>query len=92
MNSLNSHLKLYWPPSRNIIANTSKAAQIKFNVKKDGTFDDIKVYNSSGNPAFDETAINTVKKVHHYKPLPSDYDEDKIEVLMTFEANVFGYR
>lgn len=92
MNSLNSHIKLYWPPSRNIIANTSKAAQIKFNVKKDGTFDDVKVYNSSGNPAFDETAVNTVKKVHHYKPLPSDYDEDKIEVLMTFEANVFGYR
>lgn len=92
MNSLNSHLKLYWSPSRNIIANTSKAAQIKFNVKKDGTFDDIKVYNSSGNPAFDETAVNTVKKVHHYKPLPSDYDEDKIEVIMTFEVNVFGYR
>lgn len=63
---------------------SNKSSDIYFRINKNGQISEIKILNSSNNTKFDLTAINSIKQIMVYKPLPKGYNADFIEVIATF--------
>lgn len=63
--------------------------QVIFLVLKDGMLFNPNVYKSSGTKFFDEGMLEAVYKTKRFKPLPAEYSENSVTVLMTFETKAF---
>ena len=86
MQELEQTIKNNWHIAPNYNANLCAIA--RFIIKKDGSVDNIEIYKSSGNPLFDRSAVNAIKEVSAFKPLPKEYKGDLIPIEYTFESKV----
>ncbi len=89
MASLKRRVRRNWNPSD---ANSTSTIRVllHFKVSRSGDISKMRVTCSSGNPAFDQAAIDAVQRAAPFGSLPNAYKGDFIEITFTFDANVFG--
>ena len=49
---------------------------VAFTIVRNGDFTDIHLARSSGAGLLDQAALDTVRRLGHFRPLPADYSED----------------
>jgi len=64
---------------------TAQRVYITFDVARDGHPFNVQVEQSSGVPSLDYSAINALKRIDTFGPLPSDYSGSKISVEYWFD-------
>ena len=74
---------IFYPYAPKYKENTT--AKVLFKLDKNGNLLNVKMYPSSGYAEFDDFALKAVNRNTPYKPLPSCYEKQDIDVLMTFE-------
>lgn len=84
MTALQRTLRAGWNPPIN---GDSKRTDIIFNIYKDGRIDKIALYNSSGDKEYDEIALNQIKRLKYFRPLPEKYHKDRIGIIFTYTLN-----
>lgn len=63
---------------------TNKKTIVSFNILRSGRIEDYKIQEASGNRALDNLAMRAVKNADPLPPLPSDYHEDFLRVILDF--------
>lgn len=87
MRDLQRRIKANWNPPQ---GNESKRVILLFTIAKDGRLLGVKVYKSSGLQAADRAAVSAVEMTAPFKPLPSGYTRNSVDIQFTFDYNVFG--
>lgn len=87
MRSLQRRIKSNWNPPK---SDDSKHVVAVFNVNKKGEITNIKIVKSSDNITMDAAAIDAIKKVSAYAPLPKGFKGNDIDINFTFDYNVWG--
>ena len=85
MNEIQSAIKKNWTPPK---GNESKRAVVLFSVARDGRLLNVKIKNSSGIKEVDDAAIKAVKLTSPFKPLPSGFKGDKVDIQFTFDYTI----
>ncbi|MBQ7450505.1 TonB family protein [bacterium] len=87
MRELQRRIKMNWDPPK---GNESKRVVLLFSIAKDGRLLGVKVLKSSGLQAADRAAVSAVELTAPFKPLPSEYKRNSVDIQFTFDYNVFG--
>lgn len=87
MHELQSSLKANWHPPK---SSTSARVVVFFKVLKNGNIASVEIRQYSGNADVDNAALEALYKTAPFKPLPSFYDKDSVDVEFTFDYNVFN--
>lgn len=78
-----------WVPP--LIINNSKVVII-FRIEKSGLISQSRIFESSGNKLIDDSALETIKRISPYKPLPIEFKGKSIDVKLTFTSTLIsGY-
>ncbi len=84
MPTLQSMIKAQWkPPS----AMKSKLVSTEFKIHRDGTVSDIKLRKKGKDKSHDDAAINAIKAVGKFMPLPPG-SEENVDIEFSFDYNV----
>jgi periplasmic protein TonB len=59
-----------------------------FRVSKDGEITNIKIIKSSGYEKLDEAALKSVKSVGKYKAIPSELENDYLDIQVPIKFNL----
>lgn len=89
MKDLQKKIKYNWQPPH---MSESKRVVTRFNIQKDGTLAEPKIYHSSGDQICDERAIAAITKSAPFTHLPDDFKGKSITVQFTFDYNVWGLK
>ncbi len=89
MNELQRRIKMNWDPPK---GNESKRVVLLLKIAKDGRLLSCSVSKSSGLPNADNAAINAVKLAAPFRPLPVEYKNSSVDIIFTFDYNVFDAR
>lgn len=76
-----------WDPPK---GNQSKRVVLLFRIAKDGRLLSCSVSKSSGLPNVDKAALTAVHLAVPFRPLPSEFNGDFIDIQFTFDYNVYG--
>lgn len=87
MRELQRRIKYNWDPPK---GNESKRVVLMFKIAKDGRLLSCRVHKSSGLPSADQAALKAVELTAPFRPLPSDFKGQSIDIQFTFDYNVFG--
>ncbi len=74
---------LWNPPSGIDILGSAKAV-IAFTVRREGSIENPRVLESTGNPTLDQIALQTIIRMDRVPPIPPHFPEDLIEVGIEF--------
>ena len=85
MREVQRHIKRNWNPPRK---NEPYTVIVRYKINKDGTCPSVRIVQSSGIRECDEAAIAAVKKTAPFKPLPSGFKGNDVEVEFTFDYKV----
>lgn len=58
---------------------------ITFQVERDGSVSDVRIAQASGDPTLDQTALNAVRRIGSFAPLPDAYTGSHINVTYYFD-------
>ncbi|MFH0926357.1 MAG: TonB family protein [bacterium] len=61
---------------------------IKFVINKDGSINDLYIYESAGHSSLDSAAMNAIRSAQPFSPLPDDYEYEKLGVTFSFWYNI----
>jgi TonB family protein len=81
INDVTVDLKKNWHPAKRV---KKAQAVASINIKKDGTTASPKIVESSGDKAFDESVITTLKSEKKVKPFPQSCKQPEIVAQITF--------
>ncbi|MCM1264894.1 MAG: TonB C-terminal domain-containing protein [Candidatus Gastranaerophilales bacterium] len=87
MRDLQKRIKANWTPPK---GNESKKVVLLFKIAKNGNLLSCRVHKSSGVSAVDQAALNAVKITAPFRPLPSEYKGESVDIQFTFDYKVFG--
>lgn len=87
MKEVQRRIKLNWDPPK---GNEQKTAIVFMRIAKDGRLISCKIYKSSGSPTMDKAALKAVEITAPFKPLPSDFNGQYVDIHFTFDYRVFG--
>lgn len=87
MRELQRRIKLNWDPPK---GNESKTVVLLFKIAKDGRLLSCRIHRSSGLPSADQAALKAVELTAPFRPLPSDFSGQNIDIQFTFDYRVFG--
>lgn len=89
---IQSEVRAHWenPSGVEILSEeeTNKKTVVSFNILRSGRLADYKIQNASGNRTLDNLAISAVKNADPLPPLPSDYPEDFLRVILDFNYSL----
>ena len=86
MKETQRNIYMNWHPLK---SDEKKRVILMFKIAKDGKLLSCDVYKSSGNYAADKAAIQAVEETAPFKPLPSEFEGQSIDVQFLFDYNVF---
>ena len=87
MRELQRKIKLNWdPPKRD----SSKSVTLFFKIAKDGSLVSYRIEKSSGDQEIDDAAIKALKSAEPFRPLPSEYKGNTIDIKFNFDYNVIS--
>jgi protein TonB len=84
LKELHTRIKHAWAPPP---GDTHKA-EILFRIKRNGQLSSIKIVKSSGNEESDESAMTAIAGCAPFKPLPTGFASDYLDLLYTFNYTV----
>jgi len=87
MRELQRQIKMNWNPPK---FDFSARVILVFTIEKDGRLSKSSVYKSSGFTAADEAALNALHQTAPFRPLPSEYKGNSVDIQFTFDYNVWG--
>lgn len=87
MRELQRRIKMNWDPPK---GNESKRVVLLFKIAKDGRLLSCSVNKSSGLPSADQAALKAVELTAPFRPLPSEFKGQSIDIQFTFDYNVFN--
>jgi TonB family protein len=73
------------PPGRLVTARPGTGAHVKFRVERSGRISEITLEKSSGYTLLDRSALEAVSIVQDLPPLPADYQEESLYVVVFFQ-------
>ncbi len=71
-------------PSRLSSASPSTRSTVSFRIRRNGTLSDVVLRGSSGYTLMDRSAIEAVRSISALPPLPADYKEEFLDVVVYF--------
>jgi len=74
----------------NVFARPGLVAKVRFEIAPDGTVSDVRLEQSSGNSAYDLSAIRAVQHANPLPPPPAHYANDFREFLIEFHSEETG--
>lgn len=87
MRELQRRIKMNWNPPKD---DYSKHVVLLFTIDKSGKLVKSSVLHSSESPAADRAAMEALHMAAPFKPLPSEYKGNSIDIQFTFDYNVLG--
>lgn len=87
MDNLTRSIKMNWDPPK---GPESNKIQVLLTIAKDGRLLKSSLYKSSGSKAADDRALDAVRLASPFSPLPDKFEGKSIEMLFTFDYNVFS--
>jgi protein TonB len=63
----------------------ARRVYVTFDIVRDGTPTNVQLSESSGVPSLDQSAINAVRRIDHFNPLPPDYSGSRVSVEFYFD-------
>jgi TonB family protein len=81
---MRSRIAQHWSTAG--LANDSKHVTITFTILKDGTVQDAKIAQPSGNYTLDNASLRAVLEASPLPPLPQGYDKDSAQVDLMFQV------
>ena len=87
MRDLNRRIRMNWNPPESI---GDRGVVASFSIAKDGSLLSCDVKNSSGSESVDKSAIKAIKDSAPFRPLPSNFNRQKVNILFTFYKNSTG--
>ena len=85
MKEIERRIKMNWDPPK---GNNSASVKTKFRIAKDGRLLSYEITQSSGIASTDRAAVNAIQMTAPFRPLPSDYKGEWIDIEFTFDYNV----
>src|SRR2546426_787182 len=82
-------IKAQWT---NVIGRPGLVAAVRFEIAPDGQVSDIRLAQSSGNPAYDGSALRAVQHVRQLPPPPARYVSEFREFVIEFHSEESGGR
>ncbi|NGZ04866.1 MAG: energy transducer TonB [Magnetococcales bacterium] len=73
-------------------AGLSGTLSLRFTIERNGMITDIRVLNSSGVPILDEAALQAVRNLSPFLPLPEDWELERLHVKTIFEYVRGGFQ
>ncbi len=86
MKELQRRIKLNWNPPK---ANSTQKTVVSMKIAKDGRLISSKIKQSSGSPSTDRAALTAIELTAPFRPLPSNYNGQSVDIDFTFN-NVIG--
>lgn len=86
MRELQRQIKKNWNPPK---GDVSKRVVLMFKIAKDGRLLSCFVHKSSNDPATDKVALEAVQNAAPFRPLPSEFKGESVEIQFTFDYNVW---
>lgn len=88
---LKKHIQqhIFPPPAFSKMGIIDGRSVLRFLINKDGTLIDVKILNTEGHNSLLKTSTNAVNSSAPFRPLPSDFPEDYLEVTGTFVYTVY---
>ena len=74
----------------NVFARPGLVAKVRFEIAPDGTVSDVRLEQSSGNSAYDLSAIRAVQHANPLPPPPARYASEFHEFLIEFRSEETG--
>jgi TonB family protein len=74
----------------NVINRPGLVARVRFGIARDGTVSDVRLEQSSGNPAYDSSAVRAVEHANPLPPPPARYVEQFREFVIEFHSEEPG--
>ena len=87
MKELQRRIKLNWNPPK---ANSTQKTVVSMKIAKDGRLISSKIKQSSGSPSTDRAALTAIELTTPFRPLPSNYNGQSVDIDFTFDYNVIG--
>ncbi len=87
MRDLQRCIQMNWVPPKDDI---TKRVILLFKIDKTGQLMSSSVYQSSGSPDADRAAMYALQKTAPFKPLPSEFKGESIDIMFTFDYSVWG--
>jgi colicin import membrane protein len=84
-----STIKSQWT---NVINRPGLVARVRFGIARDGTVSDVRLEQSSGNPAYDSSVVRAVEHANPLPPPPARYVEQFREFVIEFHSEEPGGR
>src|SRR5947207_2187362 len=82
-------IKAQWT---NVIARPGLVAAVRFEIAPDGQVSNVRLAQSSGNPAYDASTMRAVQHVGHLPPPPARYVSEFHELVVEFHSEESGGR
>jgi len=80
LKEMHKKLKKNWSPP----SGTSRHAQVRFRLRRDGSTVTVRLIASSGDPSVDQSALQAIAAAAPFGNLPKDYLAEYLDVLYTF--------
>lgn len=74
-----------WQPPAGSLS-TDKEVILSFSLTRDGKVKNILVKKSSDFPSFDHSALRAIEDIVDLPPLPSNWDKEELEIIVTFKT------
>lgn len=88
MRELQRRIKNNWKPPRDPYV--SNSVVLMFKISKDGRLLSNSIHKSSGSEKYDKAAVDALIAAAPFRPLPSEYKKESVEIQFTFDYRVFG--
>jgi len=80
-------IKAQWA---NVVARAGLVAAVRFEIAADGEVSNVRLAQSSGNPAYDASAVRAVQHVSRLPPPPARYASEFREFVIEFHSEESG--
>ncbi len=89
LHTLRSQVANHWHPE---LSNSSAKTIIGFSISRAGQISDLRLIKTSGSTVSDEAALKAVQRAAPFKPLPNEFPAAQLNILFTFDLNIFTER
>ncbi|NNE43574.1 MAG: TonB family protein, partial [Gemmatimonadetes bacterium] len=85
LNVLRTKITAAWdPPGEHLLSGRAREVIVQFRVHRDGRITDVAVESASRTPGLDASARRAVERGGPYPPLPTNYENDWLDVAVRF--------
>ena len=89
LHTLRTQVANHWHPE---LSNSSAKTIVGFSISRAGQISDLRLIKTSGSTVSDQAAMRAVERAAPFKPLPNEFPAAQLNILFTFDLNIFTER